>query len=106
MARYIYFVFFSALILLTSQISFKKIIPNFDPEARCLDGSPALLYAYEGDPKNILIYFEAGSTCGDESLVKTLENCYQRSKSLLGSSKSWPEDFPLNSMQGFLSPDP
>ena len=37
---------------------------------------------------------------------KTLESCYQRSKTLLGSSKYWPEEFTEQMAQGYLSMDP
>lgn len=74
------------------QSYYKKLLPNYDPEARCLDGSPSLLYVHEGrDTKNFLIFFEGGGLCGEETLAKTVESCYQRSKTLLGSSKPWPD---------------
>ena len=50
-----------------------KIQHNIDPEAKCLDGSPAILYLHEGgDTKNFLIYFLGGGLCGDVTLEKTL----------------------------------
>lgn len=46
------------IILTTSSGNYKKIIHNSDPEAKCLDGSPGLLYVHEGgDPAKILIFF-------------------------------------------------
>jgi len=51
-----------------------------------------LLYTHEGgETDKILIFFEGGGFCGDATLPKTIENCYQRSKTLLGSSNLWPE---------------
>ncbi len=41
--------------------------------------------------------------CGDQTLAKTVENCYQRSKTLLGSSTLWPDAI---EGQGYLSVDP
>ena len=65
---------------------YHKVVHNVDPEAKCLDGSPAFLYINEGgDTKNILIYFLGGGMCGDTTLESTLESCYKRSKDFLGS---------------------
>ena len=36
----------------------------------------------------------------------TLESCYQRTKTILGSSKYWPDELPNDTVQGYLSPDP
>jgi O-palmitoleoyl-L-serine hydrolase len=83
---------------------YEKVIHNFDPEAKCLDGSPGLLYVHEGgDTKNFLIFFEGGGLCGEETTAKTVESCYQRSKTLLGSSKPWPD---IIQAEGYLSIDP
>lgn len=36
---------------------YKRVIHNYDPEAKCIDGSPGLLYVHEGgDTKNMLIF--------------------------------------------------
>lgn len=54
------------IILTNTQANYKKVIHNYDPEAKCLDGSPGLLYVHEGgDDKKILIFFEGGGLCGD-----------------------------------------
>ncbi len=54
-----------ALFVLTNTVPYKKIVHNIDPEAKCLDGSPGLLYVHEGgDTKNILIFMEGGGLCG------------------------------------------
>jgi hypothetical protein len=62
---------FSSLLLAATVLGlrtdsvYRKVIHNTDPEARCLDGSPSLLYVHEGgDPKNILIFFLGGGMCG------------------------------------------
>jgi hypothetical protein len=36
------------LLVCALQDNYKKIIHNSDPEAKCLDGSPGLLYVHEG----------------------------------------------------------
>jgi hypothetical protein len=89
---------FSSLLLATTVLGlsadslYRKVIHNTDPEARCLDGSPSLLYVHEGgDPKNILIFFLGGGMCGGDTLEGTLENCYQRSQTDLGTSTLWPD---------------
>lgn len=98
-----------SLLLLVSLVAaadplYRKVIHNYDPEAKCIDGSPGLLYVHEGgDTRNILIFMEGGGLCGEETLAKTLESCYQRSKTLLGSSKYWPDQF---AGEGYLSSDP
>ncbi len=62
-----------------------------DPTALCLDGSPGVYYIERGQyPKTIVLYFEGGGWCGDKDLASTIENCYQRSKTNYGSSKSYP----------------
>lgn len=86
-----------------SQALYKKIANNLDPEARCLDGSIPSIYLHEADPKNILFYFIGGASCGEDSLSATLESCYQRSKSMYGSSIYWPE---TKVGEGILSTDP
>ena len=60
-----------AFLLLVSFLSareeglYQKVIHNTDAEAKCLDGSPGLIYVHEGgDPKNILIFMLGGGFCG------------------------------------------
>ena len=101
--------FFLVFVLLTSQLvlcqnsPYAKIVHNIDPNARCLDGSPASLYLSEGDPQNILVHFMGGASCSSTDLGKTIESCYQRSRTFLGSSKYWPQQ---NQFYGILSNDP
>jgi hypothetical protein len=48
----------SLLTLTNSQANYNKVMHNYDPEAKCLDGSPGLLYVHEGgDANKILIFF-------------------------------------------------
>lgn len=57
---------FSLIVIANTQANYKKVIHNYDPEAKCLDGSPGLLYVHEGgDTNKILIFFEGGGLCGD-----------------------------------------
>jgi hypothetical protein len=105
MKNRIYIVLLSTLLLLTisSGSLYNKIIHNTDPEAKCLDGSPAAIYLHEGDPKNILIYFMGGVGCAGKDLNETLEHCYQRSKGMNGSSTYWAG---TKVGEGILSTDP
>ncbi len=64
-----------SVFILTTQAEnvYKKIVHNYDPEAKCLDGSPSFLYVHEGgDTKNIMIFFLGGGMCGEATLEKTL----------------------------------
>jgi hypothetical protein len=61
--------------------------------ARCLDGSPAALYYSLGSEKNrnkFIIFFNSGGLCKGVSLADTLDSCYKRSFSDLGSSANYP----------------
>lgn len=82
----------STLILqAVAQGNYVKVVHNTDPEAKCLDGSPAMVYVHEGtDNKNILLHFLGGAACLGTDLPSTLEQCYLRSKTELGSSTKWP----------------
>ena len=43
---------------------YQKIIHNTDPQAKCLDGSPAMIYVHEGgDTKNIVFHLIGGGVC-------------------------------------------
>lgn len=52
--------------------------------------------AGSSQPKKWIIHLEGGGWCAD------IENCVERSKQILGSSKAWPEYITLS---GFLSDD-
>ena len=59
-------VLIATLALHTSAVNYRKVVHQFDPEAKCLDGSPGLLYVHEGgDPHKILIFMEGGGLCGE-----------------------------------------
>jgi hypothetical protein len=58
-----------------------------------LDGSPHALYIHEGSGANkdsFIVYFQGGGYCGDVNLSATLESCYQRSNTELGTTKILP----------------
>lgn len=70
---------------------YRKIVHTTDPDAKCLDGTPPALYVHEGSEKDkFLIFLEGGGFCQGETQADTLEQCYQRSKTMLGSSNLWP----------------
>ena len=49
----------------TAPLMYHKVIHNTDPEARCLDGSPAMIYVREGGLKDhIMLFFLGGGICG------------------------------------------
>jgi hypothetical protein len=68
-----------------------------------LDGSLGAYYLWRGDPSKVLIFFEGGGWCGDNDLASTIENCYQRSKTDLGSSTRY--DSTQTFTEGVLSDD-
>ena len=104
MAKLLLFVALIALIT-TSEEPYKKIIHQFDPQAKCLDGSPPALYLHEGgDFTKFVIFFIGGGHCQGENIAQVLESCYARSKTPLGSSKMLPDL--LLSEGGYLSTDP
>ena len=50
---------------LTLEVGYKKITHNTDPNARCLDGSPAFIYVHEGGLEDhIMLFFLGGGICG------------------------------------------
>jgi hypothetical protein len=76
-----------------------------DPSALCLDGSLATYYISKGsDPKTVVLYFEGGGWCGSLDLSSTLESCYQRSLTSLGSTKN--DSATINPTEGIYSKNP
>jgi O-palmitoleoyl-L-serine hydrolase len=71
-----------------ASLVYQKVVVE-DAEAKCLDGSQAAYYIYQGDPAKVLIFIEGGGWCGDNDLASTTENCYKRSKTDLGSSTGY-----------------
>ena len=74
-----------------------------DPNAKCLDGSQSVYYYSQGDPSKVLMFLAGGGWCGDNTVSSTLENCYMRSKTDLGSSTKYPSSMTFSS--GILSDD-
>lgn len=64
---------------------------NVNTGARCLDGSEAALYVSPGNNSNVVIFFDGGGFCAGKTLSATIESCYQRSMTDLGSSKGYKE---------------
>ena len=67
----------------------------------CLDGSPPGYYIREGTGSGAdkwILHQEGGGWCF------TTEDCYNRSKTDLGSSKGWPPSVSTSGI-GFLSDD-
>lgn len=92
----------SLLLLAAHAQLYNKVVHNTDPEARCLDGSPAALYVHEGSSTNMLLYFQGGGVCSGNSLAESVEDCYRRSLTFLGSSLYWPATLKT---EGLLSTD-
>ena len=69
-------------------LTYKKVALT-DTDAKCLDGSQGAYYIWPGDPKKVLLFFEGGGWCGSDDLSSTIESCYQRSKTDLGSSTGY-----------------
>ncbi len=84
-------------------LTYNKVVLD-DPQAKCLDGSPGAYYIWQGDPQRVLLFIEGGGWCGDNDLASTTENCYQRSKTDLGSSTGYKPTQTFS--QGILSDHP
>lgn len=96
-------VFLILLVAATSSPAYQRVVHNTDPNAKCLDGSPPVLYYHEGgDLSKFLVFFIGGGMCEGTTLDQTLNSCYIRSQSMLGSSNLWPETL---AGDGYLSTD-
>ena len=76
-----------------------RFLPQDSP-AKCLDGSSPAYYFRHGSGSGInkwIVLFEGGGWCYD------LEQCYLRSKTVLGSSKSYPHSIPKDKMDFYIS---
>lgn len=76
-----------------------------DRGAMCLDGSALGTYIHEGKGKNkdkFLIHFCGGGHCGDDTLNETVDNCYNRSFTMFGTSTIYPPFFDFDDF-GVLS---
>ena len=91
---------FSSVIVLSFSV-FTLHLHSVYSGARCLDGSPAALYVSPGDNSNVVIFFEGGGACGGLNISATIESCYERSMTKLGSSKEYAPT--INSQGGILS---
>ena len=82
------------LLIQASQGSpYKRVFHPQDRGAACLDGSPAAMYVSEGSGANkdkFLIHFKGGGFCGELTLDQTIQSCYSRSFTDLGSSTDYP----------------
>ena len=94
-------IFFLFLILLPCSFSNPLLLQPLQPPSLCLDGSPYAIYYAKGDINNILISFWGGGLCEGRNKTSFFSDCLARSKTELGSSKSWPESKLEES--GFLS---
>lgn len=84
---------------------YKLIKHPHDRGAYCLDGSPVVMYLHEGkgDNKNkFFIHFCGGGLCGEDTLDKTIQSCYDRSETIFGTSKEFPPFFDFDDF-GVLS---
>ena len=65
-----------------------KLIKIDYPDGKCLDGTVPAIYFKAGTEKDkFLLYFEGGGWCGSaDGDEQALEDCYNRSKTGLGSS--------------------
>lgn len=79
----LYLVFFATMILLFSIIFFfnKELydatydairLDSFDPEAKCLDGSPGVFLLKRGISDKFVFFFEGGAWCGDVTSEATI----------------------------------
>lgn len=92
MKKYRLILVLAILLSLSYAQKYKKIVHLTDPEARCLDGSPPAIYVHQGTEKDkFLLFLEGGGFCQGETQAEVIEQCYQRSKTLLGSSNFWPD---------------
>ncbi len=80
---------------------FNKVIID-DPDAFCLDSTKPAYYVHRGDKNKFILSFEGGGWCGSsQGLSQTVDDCYQRSKTPLGSSLSYPATMTI--FEGILS---
>ena len=67
-----------------------RLLPE-NSEGKCLDGSPNGYYFSENKKsKNHIFYFDGGGFCNGTTVNDTIESCYNRSLTKMGSSTDWP----------------
>ena len=82
----------AALLAVSSCTNFTLHRHPGDSPAKCLDGSPAALYYLEGvQSDKFVVYFEGGGLCRGDGPAETIEYCYKRSFTGLGSSVNYPD---------------
>ena len=71
-------------------------------DAKCIDGSPPAYYIRKGYGDGFekwIVFFEGGGWCYD------MEQCYLRSKTVLGSSNDYTATLPKDGLKFYLSSD-
>ena len=96
-----------AILLIQSNCSnlYDLILLSQDRGAACLDGTPPGMYLHEGTGANkdkFLIFFNGGGFCGGKDLSSTLQSCYERSFTGLGSTKDYQQKLDADQF-GYLS---
>lgn len=82
----------AVLLAITVRCEYTLYRHAFETGARCLDGSSAAIYVSRADGANrdkFMIYFNSGGLCTGLTLADTLESCYKRSFTSLGSSVNY-----------------
>lgn len=73
--------------------------------ASCLDGTPPGIYVHPGttNKDKFVIFFDGGGFCAGSTVNETIDSCYKRSFTGLGSTKDYP---PTKDASGYgiLSP--
>lgn len=87
---------------------YQLVLHSQERGAACLDGSPTGLYIHKGaglKSDKFMIYFDSGGFCGAGTLAETIESCYKRSSSSLGTTKNYKPEKDFTGY-GLLSPVP
>jgi hypothetical protein len=91
----------------TSRNHFSLNLFGNNTDAKCLDGSPYGVYyspGFDTGKKKIIISFWGGGWCAGRDKDSFLSDCFERSKTNLGSSNFWEKE---NDKDGsFLGGDP
>ena len=97
---------FLVLLALSNCGDYQIVYQSQERGAACLDGSPPAMYVHQGSEPNrdkFLIYVQGGGWCGEGGLDDTLEACYLRSFSALGSSEVLNSTRTFDDQIGYLS---
>ena len=91
------------VVMVGMSVPYNLVLHSKERGAACLDGSPAGMYIHEGtNTGKFLIHFKGGGFCGGETLDATLQSCYKRSSTTLGSTTGWPKQQDMDK-DGYLS---